>query len=70
MACEICGKNSCTRSFHTIEVQNEFDEIADNVKDRMRNMIKARIERLNDMAPDSDLYLVRLDEVIAIIEAY
>jgi hypothetical protein len=25
MACEICGRSSCTRCFHSIEEQDEFD---------------------------------------------
>ena len=25
MSCEICGRGSCTRSFHSIEAQEEFD---------------------------------------------
>lgn len=25
MACEICGRTSCTRSFHSLEEQEEFD---------------------------------------------
>ena len=26
MACEICGRSSCTRSFHNLEAQQAFDE--------------------------------------------
>ena len=25
MSCEICGRSSCTRSFHSLEAQEEFD---------------------------------------------
>jgi len=25
MACEICGRSACTRSFHSLEEQEEFD---------------------------------------------
>ena len=25
MACEICGSSSCTRCFHSLEEQEEFD---------------------------------------------
>ena len=32
MACEICGRNSCTASFHSIEEQQNFDEVADKIK--------------------------------------
>lgn len=26
MACEICGRSSCTRMFHSLSEQEEFDE--------------------------------------------
>lgn len=26
MACEICGRNACTRSFHSLDEQDEFDD--------------------------------------------
>ncbi len=26
MSCEICKKGACTRSFHSLEVQEDFDE--------------------------------------------
>jgi myosin heavy subunit len=26
MACEICGKNSCSRSFHSLQAQEDFDK--------------------------------------------
>ena len=69
MACEICGKNSCTRSFHSIEVQESFDEIADNVKDRMRSTLKNRIDRLEDRNPEGSC-TVDLLEVLQIIDNY
>ena len=30
MSCEICGRNSCTRSFHSLEMQERFDRIKNN----------------------------------------
>ena len=30
MSCEICGRNSCTRSFHSLEMQEGFDRIINN----------------------------------------
>lgn len=30
MSCEICGRNSCTRSFHSLEAQERFDELKNN----------------------------------------
>ena len=35
MACEICGRSSCTRCFHSIEDQERFDarkEMSDDVE--------------------------------------
>lgn len=25
MSCELCGRSSCTRSFHSLEEQDDFD---------------------------------------------
>lgn len=36
MPCEICGRNSCIKSFHSIEEQ----EIFDNIKDKVINDMK------------------------------
>ena len=36
MSCEICGRSSCTRSFHTLEAQERYDErmkMSDDVDD-------------------------------------
>ena len=27
MACEICGRNACTKSFHSLREQEEFDNV-------------------------------------------
>lgn len=32
MPCEICGKKSCTKSFHSIETQEEFDSVKEEFK--------------------------------------
>ena len=37
MGCEICGRLSCTRSFHSIEAQEAFDE---------RNEMSADVDEL------------------------
>lgn len=76
MACEICGRASCTRSFHSLEEQEEFDKVnqTDRIKDKMRNYLVKEINRLNPIAnyvdnEDSDDY-VKLSDVIGIIENY
>lgn len=69
MACEICGKNNCTAGFHSIEEQQSFNEIADKIKDRAKEYIVYRINRLDNHYCDEDNY-VKLEEVIEIIEDY
>ncbi len=70
MACELCGKISCTRSFHTLEEQNQFDNYADKVKERMKEILKYKINNLQDKGEDSVYYLVDISEVIDIIDNY
>lgn len=48
MACEICGRNSCTRSFHSLEEQTQHDESAENVKKHVRNELLSRLNKLKD----------------------
>ncbi len=67
MACEICGRNSCTKSFHSLEEQSEHDNIADAIKDRIKERIKRRCNRLTSEYVDDDRY-VKLDDVINIID--
>lgn len=55
MSCEICGRGSCMRSFHSLEEQEEvgpwLDKI-DDLRDRLREKdeeierLEARIEEL------------------------
>lgn len=47
MSCEICGRGSCTRSFHSIEAQEEFDErqsMSDDVGTLREELQSARAE--------------------------
>lgn len=74
MSCELCGRSSCTRSFHSLEEQETFDNIADKVKERMGNYIKSKLNRLititnyGDNADNEDY--IKLSEVISIIDNY
>jgi len=70
MACEICGRNSCTRSFHSLDDQKDFDLVADDVKDKMKEVLKRQIERLKDKGGEFDEHLVSFSEVIDIIDSY
>ena len=47
MGCEICGRNNCCKSFHSLEEQKSFDDVADIVKDRCREIIRRKVERVN-----------------------
>lgn len=67
MGCEICGRNSCNRVFHSLESQNEFDEVADKVKDRIKAELKHNVNRLNYEEIDGKIY-VELEEVENLID--
>ena len=69
MGCEICGRNSCTASFHSLEEQQNFDQVADKIKDRLKLCIIKEIERIKGHYHGCNYY-VRLDEVIKKIDDY
>ncbi len=70
MGCEICGRNSCTRIFHSLEEQDEFDRInkTDELKERLRSIISNRVNRLKGEFIEDDYY-VKLSDVISEIES-
>lgn len=70
MGCEICGRNSCTKSFHPIDEQESFDRFADSVKERMKAVLKRQIERLTYYGNDENRDLIDLSEVIDVIDSY
>lgn len=59
MPCEICGRNSCTKSFHSIEEQRDFDDVADKIKDNMKAAIVQKIIRLKYYESEETNYLLR-----------
>ena len=67
MSCEICGRNSCSRVFNSLESQNEFDEVADKVKDRIKAELKHNVNRLNYEEINGKIY-VELEEVENLID--
>ena len=69
MWCEICGRNSCTASFHSIEEQKNFDEVADAIKDRAKSIIAKNIHRLNGHYHGENYY-VKIEDVLEIIDNY
>lgn len=72
MGCEICGRGACTRSFHTLQDQEEFDQVnkTDEIKERLRNIIEKQLGRLKTIVNDSDDdEYVKLSDVIDIIKS-
>lgn len=69
MGCEICGRSSCTSSFHSLEEQSNFDEVADKVKDRMREYVSHRVNRLGSEYIEDEEY-VKLSDVLDVINDY
>ena len=70
MSCEICGRSNCTRSFHSFESQNEFDSIADGIKERMRDILKYRVDRIKDIQEIDGKDYIPIIEVMQIIDNY
>jgi len=68
MGCEICGRGNCTRSYHSIEEQNEHDSVADNIKEYVQRELLRKLDRFTTYESEetTDL-LVSLDEVRSII---
>ena len=49
MGCELCGRSTCIRSFHSIEEQEDHDKTKDDVMNE-RDALRARIEVLEKAA--------------------
>ena len=69
MGCEICGRSSCTASFHSIEEQQNYDSVADNIKERAKQTISNKIDRLSGHYHGSNYY-IKLSDVLTEIENY
>lgn len=80
MSCEICGSSNCTRSFHSLEEQQNFDDQADSIKERAKEILASRVDRLDYICLKADeddendnteeIVYVKLDDVIKTIEDY
>lgn len=69
MGCEICGRRGCAKSFHSSEEVENFDRIADVLKDRVKNSISRRVSNIDGEYIGDDYY-VKLDDVISVIDDY
>lgn len=68
MACEICGRNSCTRSFHSLENQSEYDEQVDKVKGGLKDKLLSGLKRLQDYYDEEDVHCASVSDVESLIE--
>ena len=68
MGCEICGRNNCCKSFHSFEEQQNFDNVADTIKDRCREIIKRKVERVNSFYNDDYNLVAKMDDIIQAID--
>jgi len=70
MACEICGRNNCCRSFHSLEEQQRFDDIINPYKDHIQGEINYELKRLDryykEDIEDGELY-VKLSDVESMV---
>ena len=69
MSCEICRRGNCTKSFHSLEEQEQFNDVADGIKERARNVISHRINKIEGHYHDSNYY-VNVEEVIKMIDDF
>lgn len=72
MSCEICGEWDCCRSFHSFEEQEKFENnmnenYLEEFKFTKRNIINARLERLDCEVINGEVY-IRLDQAIEIVD--
>jgi hypothetical protein len=68
MACEICGRNACTRSFHSIEDQSDFDGKVDILKESIKNKLLSGLKGLKDYYDEEDIHCVSFSDVESLIE--
>lgn len=68
MSCEICGRGNCTRAFHSLDEQNDYDNVTDNTKEYIQRTLLKKLDRITTYESEerNDL-LVSIDEVKSII---
>lgn len=68
MGCEICGRGNCTRSFHSLEEQEEHDNVADVTKEYVQRTLLDKLNRLKIYESEETTdQVVSLDDVKSII---
>lgn len=68
MSCEICGRGNCTRSFHSLEEQEEHDNVADVTKEYVQRALLDKLNRLKIYESEETIDdLVSIDDVRSMI---
>jgi hypothetical protein len=69
MSCQICGRNNCARSFHSIEEQDLFDlyNKTDEIKEKLKRVIEKGVDKIKGEWIN-DEYYVKLSDVNDVIE--
>lgn len=70
MPCSICGKNSCTLSFHSLEEQIKHEVDGEKYIERMKKVLNRQIQRLPDVCENESFCGVNLDDVLSLIDSY
>ena len=66
MACEICGRSNCCRSFHTLEEQKRFDDTVAPYKEHIESEISSGLKGLEEYYKEDikdDEQYVKLSDV-------
>ena len=69
MSCKICGRGNCSESFHSIREQDEYDEVAGKILERMKEVVKRRLDMLDYEVINDEAY-INLESACDIIEDY
>lgn len=71
MSCEICGRGACMKSFHSLEEQENYDSVADDIKDRCINGIANAVDSIEgEWSECGTKYLLDHEQVMAVIRDY
>lgn len=71
MSCEICGKTSCSKSFHSIDEQSQHEEIIEQAISNLKQKLINKINRSAfwmDNEEGEEKEVLNLNDVINIIE--
>lgn len=67
MGCKICGRGNCISTFHSIEEQQVYDSVEDNILDRFMEQLENRVRRIDGFEDENGDYYIKYDDVISAI---